>query len=295
VEVPAKSGLQWWSKKVSLIGAHVSIAGGICRALERGEALGCESMQIFTKNQLQWRSAPLPQGVCDRFLRMWSKTGIGKIVVHSSYLINLAGSEKIRRKSIDALVDEVLRCDQLGIDDLVLHPGSHRGDGLKAGIERVAASLENVFERTDGSRVRVLLETMAGQGDGIGASLDELAAVFDSLGGHDRIGICMDTCHLFASGYEIRSPEGYERLVGRVEKLFGKERVRCWHLNDSREVKGSGKDRHQHIGAGQIGLEAFGRIVTDGRWSGVPCILETPKEDQGDTRNLSLLRKLRGF
>jgi len=280
---------------VSLIGAHVSVAGGVCRAIERGEALHCESMQIFTKNQLQWRAAPLPQGVCDRFLEMWSKSGIRKIVAHSSYLINLAGSEKIRKKSINALVDEVLRCDQLGIDDLVLHPGSHRGDGLKTGIERVAGSLENVFERTDGFRVRILLETMAGQGDGIGASLDELAAVLDLLEGHDRMGICMDTCNLFASGYEIRSPEGYERLVRRAEKLFGRERIRCWHLNDSREAKGSRKDRHQHIGAGQIGLEAFGRIVVDGRWADVPCILETPKENQGDRKNLSLLRKLRGF
>lgn len=280
---------------MSLIGAHVSAAGGVYRAIERGEALGCEAIQIFTKNQLQWRGAPLPDGVCERFLKMWGKSGIRKVVAHSSYLINLAGSEKIRKKSIDALEDEVIRCDQLGIDDLVLHPGSHRGEGLETGIERIVRSLESLFERTDGLRVRILLETMAGQGEGIGASLDELAAVFDMLGGHDRIGICLDTCHLFAAGYEIRTPDSYERLVGRVDRLFGMENIRCWHLNDSREKKGARKDRHQHIGAGEIGMEPFGRIVTDARWADVPCILETPKEEQGDMKNLSLLRKLRGF
>lgn len=278
-----------------MIGAHISVAGGLHRAIERGEALGCEAIQIFTKNQLQWRASPVSQGACERFLKSWSGSGIRKVVAHASYLINLAGSERIRVKSIDALVDEVRRCDQLGIDDLVLHPGSHRGDGPVAGIGRIAQSLENMYDKTDGLRVRILLETMAGQGDGIGASLEELAAVLDALGRHDRVGICLDTCHLFAAGYEVRTPEGYERVTRRVEKLFGRSRVGCWHLNDSRSERGSGKDRHQHLGEGEIGTDAFGRIVADDRWLETPCILETPKDNGGDLKNLSVLRKLRGF
>ncbi|HAA47478.1 MAG TPA: endonuclease [Synergistaceae bacterium] len=280
---------------MSLIGAHVSVSGGLHRAIERGEALGCEAIQIFTKNQLQWRASPIPQAASERFLKAWIESSIRKVVAHGSYLINLAGSNEIRKKSIDALSDELLRCDQLGIDDLVLHPGSHRGDGWEVGFSRVVSALEAVLDRTESLRVRILLETMAGQGDGIGSSLEELAALFDALEVAERIGICLDTCHLFVAGYEIRSREGYERILRRVDKYFGLERVGCWHLNDSKEEKGVRRDRHQHIGAGKIGNDAFGRIVSDPRWEDTPCIIETPKEDQGDVRNLSILRKLRGF
>ena len=272
----------------------MSIAGGLWKAIERGELLSCEAIQIFTKNQLQWHSSPLPDHVADRFLRTWRESCIRKVVAHASYLINLDGEENVRRKSIESLVQEIKRCDQLGIEDLVLHPGSHRGVGVEEGLKRLSGSLEEVFVRSEEVRVRILLETMAGAGDGLGANLEELEWVLNSLDWTSRLGICVDTCHIFASGYELRTPYAYEKLVQTLEKLFGLERIRCWHLNDSKEERGSRKDRHQHIGEGKIGEQVFSRIVSDPKWADVPCILETPKEKGSDIRNLTLLRKMRG-
>lgn len=280
---------------MSLIGTHVSVAGGVWLALKRGDSLGCESIQIFTKNQLQWRAAPLSGSACEKFMNAWMQSSITRIIAHASYLLNLASEGETRNRSLAALADEIRRCDQLGIDDLVLHPGSHMGAGVERGKALVVEALNQVISRSEGSRVRVLLETMSGQGHTLGATLEEIAWIMDRVDEPSRLGLCLDTCHLFASGYELRGRVSYDRLVRSVERLFGAENVGCWHLNDSRKEIGSRLDRHEHIGEGQIGVEVFSSIVSDPRWRDTPCLLETPKEGPGDEGNLALLRKLRGY
>lgn len=280
------------SGAVALIGSHVSIEGGLWRAFERGQEMGCEALQIFTKNQLQWFASPLPLRECERFYRAWRESGISTVVSHASYLINLAGEEAVRRKSVDALVQELQRCDALGIDRVVLHPGFHRQLTRQEGMKRVLHSLEEVLEQTEALRVRILLETMSGQGTSLGATLEECTSLCASAGDLRRVGVCLDLCHLFAAGYELRTPEGYERLVGTVERELGLDAVGCWHLNDSKDPKGSRKDRHAHPGSGALGTLPFSLVVSDRRFPDVPAILETPA-DRGK-ENLALLRKWRG-
>ena len=280
---------------MSLIGTHVSVAGGVWMALERGDSLGCESIQIFTKNQLQWRAAPLSSSACERFMNRWKQSPVLRIIAHASYLLNLAAEGQTRNRSLSALVDEIRRCDQLGIDDLVLHPGSHLGEGVEKGKALVAEALIQVLSRTEESRTRILLETMSGQGYTLGSTLDEIAWIVDRVDEPSRLGVCLDTCHLFAGGYELRGRVSYERLVHSVERFFGIDTVGCWHLNDSRMDMGSHLDRHEHIGEGKIGVEIFSCIVSDPKWKDTPCLLETPKEGPGDKGNLALLRKLRGY
>lgn len=277
-----------------LLGAHMSVAGGLWQAITRGEEAGCEAIQIFTKNQLQWKAAPLSLFACERFYRTFSASSIRAVVAHASYLINLAAPGMNWEKSLDALFDEIHRCDQLGIDDLVLHPGSHLGKGREKGLELLAEGLERALEYSSGTRVRILLESMAGQGHGLGGDIEDMENIFDRLGWDDRLGLCLDTCHLFASGVDLGSSGAYNRFIGRVENLVGVDRVCCWHLNDSRGARGSRLDRHAHLGEGLMGLSPFSLIVNDPRWDNIPCLLETPKEGQGDRRNLALLRKLRG-
>lgn len=279
---------------MALIGAHLSIAGGLWKAIERGEKLGCEAAQIFTKNQLQWRTSPLSMNQCEQFYRCWQRSSIKKIIAHASYLINLSTEGAIWKKSVDSLLEEVKRCDLLGIDDIVLHPGSHKGDGIEKGLHRLKEGLSYVLEESDDLRVRILLETMSGQGNSVGSTLEELHWVMVSLEGTRRLGICLDTCHLFSAGYELRSREGYNRLVEKIDHLFGVQKVGCWHLNDSFFEKGSKRDHHAHLGEGKLGINAFSFILNDERWNGTPCLLETPKDGIGDEGNLAILRKLRG-
>jgi deoxyribonuclease-4 len=279
---------------MSLIGAHVSIAGGLWKAIESGESLGCEAIQIFTKNQLQWRASPIPESVCARFMAAWSRSAIKRVVAHASYLLNLASEKEKREKSVGALAEEIARCEALGIEDLVLHPGSHLGKGLEYGRELVAEGLKCALERTSGMRTRVLLENMSGQGHSIGTTIEDLAWILDKVDDSSRAGVCLDTCHLFAGGYELRGRTSYDRFVRSVEKHIGLRRVGCWHLNDSKAKMGSHIDRHQHLGEGFLGLELFSSIVTDPRWEDIPCLLETPKDLPGDKGNIALLRKLRG-
>ncbi len=280
---------------MSLIGAHVSVAGGVWNAISRGESLGCESIQIFTRNQLQWNAPPIADSVASRFMDAWKKSSIGKVVVHASYLINLASEGKTRERSITSLVEEIRRCEQLGIDDIVLHPGSHLGAGAETGRGLVSGSLRQVIDRTSTARTRILIETMSGQGNTIGSSIEEIAWIIDKVGDHSRVGLCLDTCHLFAGGYELRGRSSYERLVRTVEKHVGTDRMGCWHLNDSKKEMGSRLDRHEHLGEGHIGSEVFSCIVSDPLWEDTPCLLETPKGGPGDEGNLALLKKLRGY
>ena len=256
--------------------------------------MGCEVLQIFTKNQLQWFASPLPLRECERFYRAWRESGISAVVSHASYLINLAGEEPLRGKSMEALIDEIERCAHLGIEDLVLHPGAHLGQGLEKGFLNLTEGLRVVLDRTENTRVRILLENMAGQGTVLGARVDFFRAVLQGLDWSGRIGLCLDTCHLFAAGYELREKGSYEHFVKNLEKNFGLERIGCWHLNDSKAEKGSRRARHQHLGEGELGLKFFSILLSDSRWDNVPLILETPKCGVGDCGNMVLLRKLRG-
>ena len=279
---------------MALIGAHISVAGGLHRAYQRADAAGCESMQIFTRNQRQWSNDPLSFREIEEFYRASNDSSVRKVVSHASYLINLGGNDHVRGKSEEALISELERCRHLSIDDVVLHPGFALESTGEAALARVSASLLKVLEATSDIKVRILLETMAGQGSVLGGDISEFSAIMDHLEGHPRIGFCVDICHVFAAGYEMRTHESYNRLVGLLEKHVGLERIHCWHLSDSKMDKGSKKDRHQHLGEGTIGLEPFSMLVNDVRFDNVPAILETPKEGIGDEGNLSLLRKLRG-
>jgi len=279
---------------MALIGAHISVAGGLHKAYQRADAAGCEAMQIFTRNQRQWLNVPLSFRDIEEFYMTSKGSSVKKVVSHASYLINLGGNGPIREKSEQALISELERCSQLSIGDVVLHPGFALEDTWEDALAKVSASLLKVLEATSDMKVRILLETMAGQGSVVGGDISEFSAILDHVEGHPRIGFCVDICHVFAAGYEMRTHESYNRLVDLLDKHVGIERIHCWHLSDSKMERGSKKDRHQHLGEGTIGLEPFSMLVNDARFENIPAILETPKEGMGDEGNISVLRKLRG-
>ena len=279
---------------MALIGAHMSVAGGLAKSFERADALGCESMQIFTRNQRQWKHAPLSFAEIEDFYRASQESGVKRVVSHASYLINLAGSAEMRERSEEALLAEVRRCGQLGIGDVVLHPGFAVEGSSEEGLEKIAASLSKVLKETDDCRVNILLETMAGQGSSLGDDVTQFSRLLDIMEDDPRLGFCVDMCHVFAAGYELRSSESYSRFVSVLSRQIGLYNVRCWHLSDSKMEKGSKKDRHAHLGQGEIGLAPFAMLMGDERFAEVPAILETPKDGCGDEGNLAILRKLRG-
>jgi deoxyribonuclease-4 len=279
---------------MSLLGAHVSAAGGLFRAIERAEALGCEAIQIFTRNPLQWRGrTPSPVEI-DAFRRVLLSSDIKRVIAHASYLINLAGGGRIGSKGVDAVVSEIELCYQLGIDSLVLHPGSSKDGPRDEAFSELAASLEKILDKTRDKNVTILLETMAGQGAVLGASIGELERIMDLMDWDNRLGVCVDLCHVYAAGIDVRTEGGYSGLISSLEKHFGLDRVGCWHISDSKGSLGSAIDRHAHIGEGEIGVIPFGMLVSDERFDDTPTILETPKEGIGDQGNLALLRKFRG-
>jgi deoxyribonuclease-4 len=276
-------------------GAHMSISGGVAKAFARGEQVGCEAMQIFTKSDRQWAAKPLLEEDVAAFKSEQARCGIGPVVVHDSYLINLAApGDELYEKSIAAFAHELERCAALGLPYIVTHPGAHTGSGEEAGLAREAAALNRLFEAGVGGDTVVLLETTAGQGSCLGNRFEHLARLFELVPHHGRLGVCVDTCHIFAAGYDIRTPEAYAATIAELDRVVGLERVRCLHLNDSQKGLGSRVDRHSHIGQGEIGLEAFRLIVNDPRLRGLPMIIETPKGDDmaEDVVNLSLLRSL---
>ena len=279
---------------MALIGAHISVAGGLHKAYQRADAVGCESMQIFTRNQRQWLNKPLSFQEIEDFYRASKESSVKKVVSHASYLINLAGNDETREKSEEALIKELERCNDLSISDVILHPGfAVNGTGEEA-LRQVSGSLLKVLDVTSDIKVRILLETMAGQGSVLGGDIAQFSGLLDLVEDHPRIGFCVDICHVFAAGYEVRTHESYNRLTSILQKHVGLERIHCWHLSDSKMEKGSKKDRHQHLGEGTIGLNPFSMLVNDPRFEDIPAILETPKEGTGDEGNLALLRKLRG-
>jgi deoxyribonuclease-4 len=266
-----------------LLGAHQSIAGGVHKALELGQEAGCDTVQIFVKTPSRWASKPLDEGGIVAFRDAVAATGIWPVFAHSLYLINLATpDDELWHKSVDALVDDLQRCEQLGLPGLVLHPGSHRGSGEDAGIARVAAGAQ------------VWLETTAGQGDHLGHTFSQLRAILYRLEDPDRVGVCFDTAHAFAAGYDQRTREGYEATWAEFDDVLGLGFLRAIHLNDSRRGLGSRVDRHEQIGQGQLGLEPFRFLVNDPRFRGIPMTLETDKGPDlaEDRENLAILRGL---
>jgi deoxyribonuclease-4 len=260
-----------------VFGSHLSIAGGLHKAVEAARGLAMQTVQVFTKNQQQWRCPPLEAEAIRSFRDACQACGYAHTVSHDSYLINLASPDAVlRKRSIDLFVEEIRRCDLLGIPLLVTHPGAHMGDGEAIGLKRIAASLDAAFRRTPRSAAIVCLESTAGQGTSLGWRLEHLAEII-SLSKHpERLGVCLDTAHLFAAGYDFRGRR-YAAFIRELEATVGMSRVKAWHLNDSKKPLGSRVDRHAHIGIGEIGDEGFRPIVRDKRWRGVPKILETPK------------------
>ena len=277
------------------LGAHVSVAGGIANAVPRGEELGCTAIQVFVKNANRWQAKPIAPQDAEGFRRAREASAIGPAVAHASYLINLAATdETVRGRSLAALADELARCAQTGLDALVLHPGAHLGAGEEAGVERVAAALDEVLAATAGDGVTVLLENTAGQGTCLGWRLEHLAAIRDRLAAPGRVGVCIDTCHAFAAGYPVHEPAGYEEFVAELDAVVGLDVLGCVHLNDSLRPLGSRRDRHAHVGEGEIGTGCFARLLHDERLRRVPMVLETePGPDrEGHRRDLAVLRSL---
>lgn len=279
-------------------GAHMSISGGLAKAFARGESVGCEVMQIFSKSERQWAAKPILPEDAAAFRAEQARSGIGPVVVHDSYLINLAApADELWEKSIAAFAHELERCQQLGIPYIVTHPGAHTGSGEETGLRREADALARLFADGVGGDTMVLLETTAGQGSCLGNRFEHLARLFELLPNHHaRLGVCVDTCHIFAAGYDIRDAEGYAATFAELDRLVGLANVRCFHLNDSQKDLGSRVDRHAPIGQGCIGAEAFRLLVNDPRFHGLPMIIETPKGDDmaEDRENLGLLRSLVG-
>ena len=273
----------------------MSIAGGVERALERGHRIGCTTIQLFTKNSNQWAAPPLSGESIRLFRQRRRETGIAPLVAHTSYLINLASANAaLWEQSIEAYRVEVERCAALGIGLLVLHPGAPKDAGPSFGIERVAEALNRVHAATPGRRVITCLETTAGQGSHLGRTFEELAAIMRLVRSISRIGACFDTCHVFAAGYDIRTPTGYRTTLQAFDRTIGLARLRVIHVNDSQGAFGSRRDRHAHIGQGGIGVEGFRALMRDPRLRAVPKILETPKgpDLEEDRANMTILRSL---
>jgi len=280
-----------------MYGSHLSIAGGMHLAIGKARELGMTTVQVFTKNQQQWRVPPLAAEAIKTWVDALGESKFSHTVSHDSYLINLATADlALREKSIGLFVEELRRCDQLGIPFLVTHPGAHLGSGEDVGLERVAKALDEIHAEMKTKRVVTCLEITAGQGSSLGYKLEHLATIIEKVKHPERLAVCLDTAHLFAAGYDFRGKK-YAAFRRELEKTVGLDRVKVWHLNDSKKPLGSRVDRHEHIGKGTIGLEGFEPIVRDKLWKKTPKILETAKEKSPDGRlwdevNLETLREL---
>jgi len=286
------------------LGAHLSISGGLPRAVDRAVASRCEALQIFTKSAGQWRARVIPDDEMVLFRRRVADTGIHPVIAHNSYLINIAAAAPaLREQSLAALLEEYDRADALGLQGLVMHPGSFTTSTESEGLRLIASGLRALLRTRRRAAPLVLLEHTAGQGTNLGHRFEHLATIIEGLDGSVRVGVCLDTCHLLAAGYDICSEEGYVQTFREFDRLVGLDRLKAFHLNDSKKPCGSRVDRHEHIGKGCLGLEAFRRLVTDPRFAGLPMLLETPKldtpesrrrsdVDPWDARNLRTLRRL---
>ena len=286
------------------LGAHMSIGGGIPRAVDRAEASRCDALQIFTKSAGQWRARALPGDEVALFRRRVEETGIQPVVAHNSYLINLAAAAPaLRTQSIAALGEELDRAETLGLAGLVMHPGSYTTGNEADGLRLIAEGLAHLLRERPRARTRVLLEHTAGQGTNLGYRFEHLASILERLDGSPRVGVCLDTCHVLTAGYDLCSADGYARTFQEFDRIVGLDRIAVFHLNDSKKPCGSRVDRHEHIGKGCLGLEPFRLLLNDPRFDALPMLLETPKLetpeskrrsdcDPWDARNLRMLREL---
>jgi deoxyribonuclease-4 len=285
------------------LGAHMSVAGGLPRAVERAVVHRCEAFQIFSKNANQWRGRDVAPAEIREFRAKVKAAGLHPVVSHASYLINLATVHPpLREQSLAAMGDEIDRAEALGLQGVVLHPGCYTAGSEAIGLDLIADGLLELLAARRRGKTMIILEHTAGQGTSLGATFEQIAYILTRAKDHRRIGVCLDTCHLLASGYDIASPEGYDGTFKLFEHLIGVDRLKVFHLNDSKRPLGSRVDRHEHIGQGCVGLEAFRRLVNDRRFEGLPMLLETPKEegrspskieiDRFDERNLDVLRGL---
>jgi len=279
------------------LGAHMSISGGLHLAIDRAVAAGCSVLQIFTRNSNQWKGKPVTESDAALFRSKFAASGLREVVSHDIYLINLAAPPgETRDKSVAAFRDELETCARLGINKVVMHPGSHLTDSPQAGLARVVDAFDLIFSEVPQFEGRVLIETTAGQGSNLGRTFEELGVIIAGSRFPEKFGVCFDTCHTFAAGYDIATEGGYRDTMAQFDRIIGLERLHCFHFNDSKKGLGSRVDRHEHIGQGALGLNPFRFILNDPRFATVPKILETPKgdSDEMDGVNLALLRGLVG-
>jgi deoxyribonuclease-4 len=285
-----------------ILGTHLSIAGGFARAIDRAVATGCQAVQIFTKSSNQWRARPLNDNEVSQFHARVNDTSVGPVVAHASYLINLASpNPQLRRRSTEALSEELRRADSLGLAGLVLHPGAYTSSSEEEGLKRIAESITEVLQQRLDGTTELLLEQTAGQGTVLGHRFEHLHSILDRVDSTAHIGICLDTCHMVAAGYDIISSDGYAAVFEEFENIIGCDRLKLFHLNDSKTPLGSRVDRHENIGQGYIGTAPFRRLLRDKRFRGLPMIMETPKAetqsassvsaDPMDVQNLNILRE----
>ncbi len=278
-----------------LLGAHMSIEKSHALAIDRAAAFDMTALQIFTKNASRWAAKPIDPAAAEAFRERLAGSDISFTVAHDSYLINMASpDDALWEKSLNAFQDEMARCAQLGVPYLVTHPGAHMGTGVETGVSRVAEGLNRLFDEEPANPTVVLLETTAGQGTTLGSTFEELASIIDQVEDKARVAVCLDTCHVFAAGYDLRTPETYEATIRAFDDIIGLDRLITFHLNDSKKGLGLRTDRHAHIGEGELGLDAFRLLLTDPRFADTPGVLETPKDDDelGDQRNMRALRDL---
>ncbi len=280
------------------LGAHMSISGGLHLAIERAVAGGCGVLQIFTRNSNQWKGKPVSEADAALFRGKFAASGLHEIISHDIYLINLAAPPgETRDKSLNAFRDELETCARLGIAKVVMHPGSYLADSPQNGLSRVIAAFDQLFEEVPQFDGKVLIETTAGQGSNLGRTFEELATIIEGSRFPGKFGVCFDTCHTFAAGYDTATETGYADTMRQFDRMIGLDRLLCFHLNDSKKGLGSRVDRHEHIGQGALGLSPFRSILNDPRFAKIPKILETPKGDneEMDGVNLALLRGLIGI
>ncbi len=282
---------------MAILGAHMSIAGGYYRAVERAQLCGCDCVQLFTKNNTQWKARPIAEDEARLFAGALAETGVSHPISHGSYLINLASPDKqLWKKSVDAMVVELRRAELLGIPNVVVHPGAYTAGSESGGLRLIVRAIDTIHRQTRRCRAECLLETTAGQGSSLGCRFEHLAAILDGVKDPDRLGVCFDTCHVFAAGYPMGTEREYKATMRALNRTVGVKMIRAFHLNDSRRDLGSRVDRHAHIGRGKMGIEPFRHLLADRRFRKTPMYLETPKETENgkemDAVNLEVLRGL---
>lgn len=283
-------------KRRLLLGAHMSIAGGLEQAIISGSSIGCTTIQLFTKSNRQWNAKPLTDDQIELFKKTHKEYAVDPVVAHATYLINIASPDsKIAQASMKALAFELERCQSIEIPYLVLHPGSYTSGDRQEGLERISKHLDQIFEQVSGSTM-ILLETMAGQGSVLCSTFEDIAIVINNSKHKKRLGVCVDTCHLFVAGYDLRTPETYKKTWDDFDQIIGLDRLKVIHINDSKKGLHSRVDRHEHIGKGELGLEPFRLLFNDERFYEIPKILETPKSTEEpfteDKMNMEIINSL---